>query len=220
MNKNSNNDFITLQVNKQKIGPVLARHPWVFSGALTDIPENIKSGQPVKLVDSQNNFLACGYFNSYSQIAVRIWSYSKDEKIDMQFFEKRIKNALQIRSNYLDSKKTNAYRLINSENDFLPGFIADRYGDYLVVQFHTEGIEMHKNKLISALEKILKPKGIYERSDKLRKDNQNKNFDDNTLFGKIPDIIKIKENGLLFYIDVKTGQKPDFFLISATSAWL
>ncbi|MBU1132090.1 class I SAM-dependent rRNA methyltransferase [Patescibacteria group bacterium] len=202
--------MIYLKVRQNKSGPVIGRHPWVFSGALENIPEKLKSGEPVKLFDPNGNFLAQGYFNSYSQIAVRIWSYDEKEEVNADFFRRRIENAFEIRKNYLDQMQTNAFRLINAENDFLPGLIVDQYADYLVVQFHTRGIEKWKNEIVSALQEKINPKGIFERSDTAsrKKDENNTGL----LAGEIPDQVIIKENGLKFYVDIKKGQKTGFFL--------
>lgn len=119
----------------------------------------------VHLFDERDDFLAQGYFNSYSQMAVRLWSWEENEKIDLDFFVGRIQSAYDLRKNYLESKQTDSYRLINSENDLLPGLIVDKYADYLCVQFHNPGIEFWKPTIIDALEKVIQPKGIYERSD-------------------------------------------------------
>jgi len=204
--------------NKRR-GPILGRHPWVFSGALKHIPDGLASGTPVKLVDENNHFLAQGYFNSYSQIAVRLWSWDEDEEINEDFFIRRIESANNLRVNYIASKKTDSYRLINSENDLLPGLIVDKYADYLSVQFHTIGMEQWKDQIVSALVKIIKPKGIYERSDakKLSREKGSgiivsKTEENNLLHGKMPDKIIILENGLKFYVDIKGGQKTGFFL--------
>jgi 23S rRNA (cytosine1962-C5)-methyltransferase len=134
-----------LTVLKHRVGPVRGRHPWIFSGALKAIPEGLKGGQEVRLVDEQANFLAYGYFNSYSQIAVRLWSWDEKEKIDDSFFEKRIQTAYNIRQNYVASKETDSYRLVYGENDLLPGLVVDKYADYLCVQFHNPGIRALKD---------------------------------------------------------------------------
>ncbi|MFZ2190143.1 MAG: class I SAM-dependent rRNA methyltransferase [Candidatus Magasanikiibacteriota bacterium] len=211
--------MITLVVFSKRVGPIRGRHPWVFSGALKNIPDGLASGTPVKLVDENNHFLAQGYFNSYSQIAVRLWSWVEDEDINEDFFIRRIELANDLRVNYIASKKTDSYRLINSENDLLPGLIVDKYADYLSVQFHTIGMEQWKDQIVSALVKILKPKGIYERSDakKLSREKDSgivvpKTEENNLLYGKMPDKIIILENGLKFYVDIKGGQKTGFFL--------
>jgi 23S rRNA (cytosine1962-C5)-methyltransferase len=201
-----------LSIRKERLGPILGRHPWVFSGALNFIPDGLEPGESVKLIDETGAFVAQGYFNSYSQIAMRIWSYEENELVDNKFFKKRIEMARDLREKYLDSKSTNAYRLINSENDFLPGLIVDRYADYLVLQFHTQGIERWKDTIIENLVKIFKPKGIFERSDTNSRKNENPANTKRELYGEIPDQIEIMENGYKFFVDIKAGQKTGFFL--------
>ncbi|MBU0546467.1 23S rRNA (cytosine(1962)-C(5))-methyltransferase RlmI, partial [Patescibacteria group bacterium] len=143
--------MIKLTVRRERVGPIRGRHPWVFSGALIRIPDGLESGMPVGLYDEAGKFLAQGYFNSYSQIAVRVWSWDEKEEVNAGFFEKRIKQAYEIRKNYVENKSTDSYRLINSENDLLPGLIVDKYADFLCVQFHTRGMEFWKTPLIDAL---------------------------------------------------------------------
>ena len=228
-----------LQIRQSRVGPIKGRHPWVFSGAFISIPEKLESGAQVRLIDEENNFLAQGYFNSYSQIAVRVWSWDENEKVDAMFFENRIKSAYEIRKKYVENKNTDSYRLLNSENDLLPGLVVDKYADYLCVQFHTRGIEFWKAQIIEALLKIVKPKGIFERSDvrdrkrpeapvilsasegslqvRTSRDSSASPQNDSgegkgLLSGEMPEKIKIKENGLKFLVDVAGGQKTGFFL--------
>lgn len=225
-----------LVVQRQRVGPILGRHPWVFSGALQYIPEGLKSGDSVMLVNEEGQFLAHGYFNSYSQIAVRLWSWDEQEAVDDKFFEKRISCAYETRKNFVENKGTDSYRLVHSENDLFPGLIVDKYADYLVLQFHTPGMEFWKDKIVKALVKIVKPDGIYERSDVrdrkrsapviLREAKNSLNIDKRDpsvaplpqddraglLYGKVPDRIKISENGFKFWVDVIGGQKTGFFL--------
>ena len=204
--------MITLTVKQKRTGPITGFHPWVFSQALVKIPDGIPSGEPVYLRSEKGEFLAAGYFSSYSQIAVRIWGYDKDETIDEAFFARRIEKAYSIRKRYLESPETDAFRIINGENDLLPGLIVDKYADYLVVQFHTAGIESWKEKIIIALEKIMRPKGIYERSDVAVRRFDHLDSVQGLLSGSIPELITIRENGLQFLVDVKHGQKTGFFL--------
>ena len=204
--------MIKLTIRKDRIGPVLGRHPWIFSGAITNIPNGIENGTPVHLTDDRGAFLAQGYFNSYSQMAVRVWSYDEKEIVDEDFFVRRIEKAYGLRKLYVESKKTDSYRLINSESDFLPGLIVDKYGDYLVVQCHTAGIGIYKNMIVAALKKVLDPKGIYERSDVRDRDSEKGESKNGLLDGKIPELITISENGFKFLVDVVGGQKTGFFL--------
>ncbi len=204
--------MITLTIKRNRVGPVLGRHPWVFSQALAKIPDGIPPGEPVKLVSEAGEFIASGYFNSYSQIAVRVWGYEKDETVDTSFFTRRIERACRIRKRYVESPSTNTYRLINGENDLLPGLIVDKYADYLVVQFHTRGIESWKAGIVNALETVSGPKGIYERSDIPVRKQENLDSVQGVLSGSVPDKITIRENGFQFFVDVKQGQKTGFFL--------
>ena len=204
--------MVTLKIKRQKSGPVINRHPWVFSQALKDIPDNLKPGAPVRLINESGGFLASGYFNSYSQITVRIWGYDENEEIDKNFFVKRIKKAYEIRREYVESIKTDSYRLINGENDFLPGLIIDKYNDYLVIQCHTRGIECWKDNIVKALIETIKPMGIYERSDIPSRKIERLENQSGLLYGSIPDLIIIKENGFNFFVDVKQGQKTGFYL--------
>ncbi|MFH0891365.1 MAG: class I SAM-dependent rRNA methyltransferase [Candidatus Falkowbacteria bacterium] len=204
--------MIDLKLESNRVGPVKGRHPWVFSRALTRIPDGIGSGEPVRLFDGRGEFLASGYFNSYSQIAVRIWGYDKNEKVDRDFFRRRIDRALAWREQYIDGEKTDAYRLINGENDSLPGLVIDRYGPYLAVQFHTAGMERWREEITEALVAASKPAGIYERSDLKVRSLNNETPKTGIICGKIPDLINIRENGFRFSVNIKEGQKTGFFL--------
>lgn len=197
-------------INK-RIGPIRGRHPWVFSGAIKHIPDSLKSGTPVKLYDEMNNFLAQGYFNSYSQIAVRLWSWQEKEEIEKDFFIKRIKDAYNLRQALVENKKTNAYRVINSENDLLPGLIVDKYNQYLSIQFHNQSIAFWKKEIVSALNEVLKPKGIFERSDVGNREKEG-GAGVGLLFGDVPEKVEILENGYKFLVDIIGGQKTGFFL--------
>ncbi len=204
--------MLKLTVKNDRSGPVRGSHPWLFSKALASLPEGIVPGEPVLLYDQSGNFLASGYFNSYGQITVRIWGQEENEDVGVEFFARRIARARDIRRNYVETEGTNAYRLVNGENDGLPGLVVDKYSDWLVVQFHTRGIERWKEDIVSALESTVNPRGIYERSDIAVR-----NFDGlgpvkGTLHGDVPDLITIRENGLTFLVDVKEGQKTGFFL--------
>lgn len=203
-----------LIVSNKRVGPVLGRHPWVFSGALLNIPEGLKSGEPVSLYDEAGHFLALGYFNSYSQIAVRLWGYDENEVVDQSFFERRIASAYELRKQYVINKDTDSFRLINAENDLLPGLVVDKYGDYLSVQFHTLGMEEWQEQIVAALVKIVKPKGVYERSDVSHRSKEGTESDGGVglLFGKVPDKVEILENGYKFIVDIPGGQKTGFFL--------
>jgi len=204
--------MVKLTVRKDRSGPVRGYHPWVFSKALASIPEGLAPGEPVELYDESGSFLASGYFNSYGQISVRLWGYEKDEPVGTDFFVRRMERAGDIRRQYVERPGTNAYRMVNGESDLLPGLIVDRYGEYLVVQFHTRGMEQWKTEVVESLVAAFGPRGIWERSDVSVRTIENLGAVRGLLHGSVPDAIEIVENGFRFLVDVKEGQKTGFFL--------
>jgi 23S rRNA (cytosine1962-C5)-methyltransferase len=119
---------------------------------------------------------------------------------------------LELREKQL-ARATNAYRLINGEGDFLPGLIVDRYGDFLICQFLTAGMDRLKDVIIAALLKIVSVRGIYERSEGKVREEEALGAAVGLLAGtEPPELIEIEENGLKFLVDVRRGQKTGFFL--------
>jgi len=204
-------DKTELRIREKRIGPVLGRHPWVFSGAIAEIPDGMEPGEPVTLKSESGRYLASGYFNSYSQIAVRIWSHDEHERIDREFFVRRILNAMELRR-LLVGDNTNAYRVINGESDLLPGLIVDRYDRWLTVQFHNRAIERWKDIIVESLIEALAPEGIYERSELASRRREGGTDSSGLLWGKVPEVVEIIESGLSFRVDMAGGQKTGFFL--------
>ncbi len=203
-------EILKLTVFDKRKGPILGRHPWIFSGALKDLPDGIAQGTIVDVSDERGNFIARGYFGSYAQIAVRVLSL-KQEEIDVAFFERKIAKAQRLREKYIPSD-TNAYRLINAENDGIPGLIVDNYAGHLIIQCHTKGIEVMKNMIVTALCNVLSPVSIFERSDVLALKKDDGEMSKSQIFGETPDEVLILEHGFKFYVDLKEGQKTGFFL--------
>ena len=117
------------------------KHPWIFSGAIDSVKDIETNGETVEIISGDGKFLGYGSYSSHSQISVRVLSFNPDEKIDIDFFQKRIENAIGLRKQIINDKTTNAYRIINAESDLLPGLVVDKYGDYLVCQFLSAGAE-------------------------------------------------------------------------------
>lgn len=202
----------TLTVHAARIGPILARHPWIFAGALQQVPEGLETGAPVRVVAPDGRFLALGYFNGYSQIAVRAWGWDESEVVDDAFFRRRLERALALRERVLADTGTNAYRLIFSESDLIPGLVVDRYGDTLCLQCHTRGIEVWRDTIVRVLVELLQPKGIYERSDVKVRAIEGAAPRTGLLYGEVPPLVEITENHLKFLVDIIGGQKTGFFL--------
>lgn len=188
---------------------ILEGHPWVFSNEIERIEGTIKSGEIAHVYSSKNLFLGKGFLNTTSKIFVRILSKTIDEIIDQLFFEKIISSANQSR---LDLGYENSYRVLFGESDGIPGLIIDKYGDFLVVQILSLGIDMRKDWFIQILVKLFKPKGIYERSDVSVRKKEGLELFKGTIYGTVPEKVIIKENELKMEIDLINGQKTGSFL--------
>ena len=199
---------VVLKAEKDK--PIRAFHPWIFSGAIDLVDDDFKAGDLVKVLSHQEQFLGIGYLNPRSQIAVRMLTF-RDETIDASFFIRRFEEAKQLRTAFIPPK-TDAYRVIHSEGDFLAGLIVDRYGDFLVAQFLTAGMDRLKPIVIQALEQVFPAKGIYERDDPDARQLEGLQETLAVLRGEEPpDFVEITENGNRFIADIKHGQKTGFF---------
>lgn len=183
-------------------------HPWVFQSELNHIDGKFEPGDIVDVYNWRKVFMGRGYINPKSQIIVRILT-NEQENIDREFFKKRIQAAWEYRKKFID--EPDYCRLINGEADFIPALTVDKFGDYIVIQTLALGIERHKDTIISILEELFQPKGIYERNDvsvrRLEGLEQKKGY----LRGNFPTTIQVMENGIPFYADIENGQKTGFF---------
>lgn len=198
-----------LKHGKEK--PVRNRHPWIFSGAIDQIEEGYEAGDLVRVFSSKDEFLGIGYLNPQSQIVVRMLAF-ENTAIDENFFSQKIAQAFEIRKRFLPPK-TNAYRLIHAEGDFLPGLIVDVYGDFLVAEFNTAGIDVWKPVIVKCLQRYFPSHSIFERSDSGLRKKEGLPRAVGALAGcEPPEIVEIQENGILFSVDMQSGQKTGFFL--------
>ncbi len=205
---------VVIREERQKA--VLRRHPWIFSGAIKTITGDPADGDLVAVRDERGEFLARGYWNSQSSICVRLLSWDKDRPIDEAFWRERLRRAIAARQpqNRIAAQGTPAaYRLVNAENDGLPGLVVDRYGAWLVIQALTLGIEVRKHMLTGLLSELLQPAGIYERSDVDVRAKEGLAPSTGLLAGSPPpEHIEIDENGRRFLVDVRLGHKTGFYL--------
>lgn len=183
-------------------------HPWIYENEIGRVEGDYENGDLVDVFRPDGSFFGKGYVNDHSLIRVRLLT-RKNEKIDEAFFEERIKRALELRKRLV--KDTDAFRVVHSEGDFLPGLVVDKYRDYLVVQFTTLGMEKLKEKVIDSLLKIFEPAGIYEKSVGSFREKEGLQDFEGWIYGNGPELIEFEMNGLKFLADLK-GQKTGAFL--------
>jgi 23S rRNA (cytosine1962-C5)-methyltransferase len=205
-----------ISIKRGKEKPLLNHHPWVFSGAVEQVVDAC-DGELVEVYDSGGDWLGRGAYNARSQIAVHIWTFEEHELVNREFFMSRLKSSISRRDKTNSSDHAGWYRsacrLVNAESDGMPGLVVDRYDGFLIAQFLTAGIDLHKKEIVDALDSILSPRGIYERSDADVRKKEGLPQTKGRLRGEEPpNLIEIEENTLGFEVDVKSGQKTGFYL--------
>lgn len=192
---------------------VLLRHPWIFSGAIAAVHGDPGRGDTVAVYSSRKEPLGLAAYSPTSSIRARMWTWNPDEIIDRDFFARRLRNALELRSIAVPQGESSAYRLVHAESDGLPGLVIDRYEDYLVYQFLTAGSEAWREVLVILGMEITGCKGAFERSDVEVRQLEGLTPRCGLLAGEAPpDWIQISENGLSFLVDIQRGQKTGFYL--------
>jgi 23S rRNA (cytosine1962-C5)-methyltransferase len=200
----------TLVLKPGREKSLLRLHPWVFSGAIGQLKGQAEGGATVAVRAADGRFLAWAAHSPASQIRARAWSFSEDAYPDEAWLRARVAHAVAARAKHRD---TDALRLVHAEADGLPGLVADRYADLLVVQIGSAGAERWREALVDALRETSACARIYERSD----------ADVRALEGLAPRCapllggeprqpVVINENGLRYAVDVVAGQKTGFFL--------
>jgi 23S rRNA (cytosine1962-C5)-methyltransferase len=194
--------------------PFFGRHPWVFVGAIDSVVGDPKDGDEVDLVSSADNFIARGLFNSQSKITVRLYSWDAGVPLDREFFKKRVEKAVELRHDVLKlAGPDRGYRVIFSEADYLSGMVADRYGDWLAVQFTSLALGSRKAMIADVLREVLNPRGIYLRTEKGIGKLEGVELRDELLWGEPPPPDhSIEENGLRFLVNLAEGQKTGYYL--------
>ena len=197
----------TVKLKKKEDRRILRGHPWVFSNELERVPDDAAPGELVDVLDSTGRFVARGYLNPHSLIAVRILT-RKQEPVDRDFFRSRIETArnLRVQLGFGDS-----FRAVFSEGDGLPGLIVDKYADTLAVQSSTAGMERQLDTVLDALTEVYAPAAIVLRNDTASRELEGLLQEKKVVRGSLAGPVLIEESGLKYEIDVLEGQKTGFF---------
>ncbi len=207
------NTFPKIHIRAGREKSLLRHHPWIFSGAVEKITGSPSEGAIVDVCAHNGHFIGRGYYSSKSQITVRVLTFKADEAVDEVFIRNIVMRASGMRTRAGAVLSSDSYRLIFSESDGLPGVIVDKYGDYLVCQFSTAGSEKLKPLIVSALNDIIQPKGIYDRSDVDSRSHEGLKPEKGLLLGaEPPEFVQIVENGIQLLVDIRNGHKTGFYL--------
>ncbi|RDH86755.1 MAG: RlmI/RlmK family 23S rRNA methyltransferase [endosymbiont of Escarpia spicata] len=204
-------EIAPLKLKKDRERRLHAGHSWVFSNEV-DISATpltaFEPGQPVEIISHRGKWLGTGYVNAHSLICARLVSRDREHPLSQSLLVHRLKVALGLRERLYP---TPFYRLVFGESDGLPGLIVDRYGDQVVIQITTAGMERIKNEIVAAVEKVLRPAGVLFRNDTSTRGMEGLESTIETAAGDVPEWLTLEENGTEFQISLKKGQKTGWF---------
>ncbi|MBQ3772136.1 MAG: class I SAM-dependent rRNA methyltransferase [Bacteroidaceae bacterium] len=205
--------YNTLYLKKGKDESLKRFHPWVFSGALQQIPSDLEEGSIVRVLDSDGKFIAVGHWQIGS-IAVRVLSFD-DEEINFDFWKRRLKVADDVRRSIGVAGRADntTYRMVHGEGDNLPGLVIDRYGSTVVMQAHSVGMHVCREEIAKAIVDVMngEVENVYYKSETTLPFKADLNQENGFLIGGSKDNVAL-ENGLKFHVDWLKGQKTGFFV--------
>ncbi|HYV18377.1 MAG TPA: class I SAM-dependent rRNA methyltransferase [Verrucomicrobiae bacterium] len=187
-----------------------AGHLWIYAGEIERILGDPEPGSAVQVVDTRGEFLGGGYYNPASNIAVRLVTREPDEVYGPGLLRRRIEAALAYRSSL--GLGGDVLRLVSSDGDHLPGLTVDRYGDQLVMQIGTLGIDRLRGPITEILVDLVGPRGIFERSDLPARSHEGLGSVTGVLHGDVPDSLEVEVDGLRQEASIRSGQKTGLFL--------
>ena len=205
--------YNTLYLKKGKDESLKRFHPWVFSGALQQIPSGLEEGSIVRVLDNDGKFIAVGHWQIGS-IAVRVLSFD-DEEINFDFWKRRLKVADDVRRSIGVAGRADntTYRMVHGEGDNLPGLVIDRYGSTVVMQAHSVGMHVCREEIAKAIVDVMsgEVENVYYKSETTLPFKADLNQENGFLIGGSKDNVAL-ENGLKFHVDWLKGQKTGFFV--------
>ncbi len=199
---------IFLQPGRDK--RVVHGHPWVYSNEIRMDPDTkaLSAGSVATLHRVDGKALGIGTFNPHALIAFRLFDRDSSIQLDDGFFLRRLKRALKLRETLFAKP---FYRLVHAEADGLPGMIADRFGDAVVLQINTAGMEVLTPMLLAALEDLLSPAAILFRNDIRARALEGLESESTGSDGDESRIARVQEDDLTFTADLASGQKTGWY---------
>ena len=211
-------NFPSFIVTKKAADSIKSGHPWVFEDEIINKPEIVENGSVVDVLSEKGTYLGSGLLSEHSKIRIRLLSNNANETFEKEFFERRIKYAIDYRLAVM-GEDFSSCRLVFGEADGLPGVTVDKYEDLLVSQILSYGMEKRKDILYSSLIKNLSEsgvhvRGIYERSESSIRSLEGLEALDGWYYREngTDGIVQICENGIKYNVDIEHGQKTGFFL--------
>ena len=203
----------TVILNEGREKSLLRHHPWIFSKAIQKADESLQMGQTVEVVNQAGEFLCYGLYSPNSQIRVRALSFDENVKITNDLVASRVKDAISLRKNVF-ARGNDGVRLISSEGDLLPGLIADKYNEFIVISISSCGMERYKNIICQTLKEIFPECSIYERSDTKSRAKEGLPVRKGVVIGREPDdTIYVREEDQVYIpVDIKNGHKTGAYL--------
>ena len=203
--------YKTLRLKDRADRRLKAGHLWIYSNEVDTKATPLKgfaTGELVVIENAAGKAIGTGYVNPNTLICARLVSRDARYMLDKSLLVHRIKVALGLRERLFDQP---CYRLIFGDSDSLPGLVVDRFGDVLVVQISTAGMEQVKDQIVEALVQVLKPSGILLKNDGTSRKLENLPEYIEVAYGEVPDEVELEENGVRFLAPVMTGQKTGWF---------
>ena len=205
------NQLQTLTLKRNEDKRVRAGHLWVFSNEVDTAKSPLRNYQPgeqVVVLDDRGKSLGVAYVNPHSLIFARIVSRSTQYELNQSLITHRLNIALALRQRCFPQPY---YRLVFGESDYLPGLVVDRFGDHLVAQITTLGMENCKDDIVAALDKVLQPRSILFRNDAGIRELEGLEPYVETVKGETPATLDLEENATRFEFNPVSGQKTGWF---------
>ena len=204
-------DVSTLKLKRGEDRRIRSGHLWIFSNEIDTAATPLAgftAGARVRVVSDRDQFLGHAYVNPHALICARIMGRDEAQPLDRTFIEQRLRTALALRERLYPQPY---YRLVFGESDQLPGLVLDRYGEVLVGQIATAGMEALKADVEAAVQAVLKPSGLFWKNDSGARDLEHLAQSTEVAFGTVPDEIAVVESGLKFRAPLAEGQKTGWF---------